>query len=84
MTSGILTILAIISTVFLPWSLTAIVTLVAAFFEPLVPLAIGLFADTLYFVPQSGSFPLFTLYGAIVTAISFLVRSQLSDSIINR
>lgn len=81
---GILTVLTFISTVLFPWPLTLIFALAAAFFEPLVPLAVGLFADTLYYAPQAWAIPVFTIYGALVTAIAIFVRSRLSEGIINR
>lgn len=84
MIRGALTILAFVSTVLFPWSLSVIIALVATFFEPMVPLAVGLFTDTLYYTPQASAIPIFTLYGAIVTAIAFFVRSRLSTGIINK
>lgn len=79
---GILTLLTFISTVLFPWPLTVLLALAVSLFEPLVPLAAGLFADTLYYVPQSGIVPTFTLYGALVTAVALFVRSRLKTSII--
>lgn len=84
MIRGALTILAFVSTVLFPWPLSVIIALAAAFFEPMVPLVVGLFADTLYYTPQASAIPIFTLYGAIVTAIAFFVRSRLSTGIINK
>ena len=77
---GILTILSFISAVFFPWLCTALLAVAASFFEPLVPLAVGLFADTLYYTPQAGVFPLYTLYGAVVTVAASFVRGRLSAS----
>ena len=71
-----------LSAIFFPWPLTALLALAASFFEPLVPLAAGLFADTLYFAPQSLSLPLSTLYGALATALAFFVRARLKTGII--
>ncbi len=82
MMRGILTSLTFISTVLFPWPLTVLLTLAVSLFEPLVPLAAGLFADTLYYAPQSGTAPIFTLYGALVTAVALFVRSRLKTSII--
>lgn len=79
---GTLTVLTFVSTVFLPWPLTALLALAASVFEPLVPLAAGLFVDTLYYTPLSGALPIFTFYGALVTAAAFLVRSRLKTGII--
>lgn len=84
MIRGALTILSFVSTVLFSWPLSVIIALAAAFFEPMVPLAVGLFADTLYYTPQASAIPAFTLYGAIVTAIAFFVRSRLSTGIINK
>ena len=64
MMRGILTLLTFISTVLFPWPLTVLLALAVSLFEPLVPLAAGLFADTLYYAPQSGTAPIFTLRGA--------------------
>lgn len=82
MIRGILTILTFVSTILFPWPLTAILSLAISMFEPLVPLSIGLFADTLYYTPVSGSMPVFTFYGALATALAFIVRSRLSTGII--
>jgi hypothetical protein len=84
MIRGLFTLLSFISVILFPWLLTVLLTLGVSIFEPLVPLAIGIFADTLYYTPQAGALPLFAIYGAIVTALSFLVRSQLKTSIIGR
>ncbi len=84
MIRGTLTLITFISTVFFPWPLTAVLALATSVFEPLIPLAIGLFADTLYYTPQAGILPIFTIYGAIITVVAFFVRSRLSESIINK
>lgn len=80
--NGILTISTFISAVLFPWPLTALLALVASFSEPLVPLAVGLFTDTLYYVPHAGSWPVFTLYGLVVSGSAVFVRRQLRTSII--
>ena len=82
MMHGILTFVAFISTILFPWPLTAMLALAVSLFEPLVPLSIGLFADTLYYAPQSGTIPLFTVYGALATILGFVVRSRLNTSMI--
>ena len=82
MMRGTLTLVTFISTILFPWPLTVILALVAAMFEPLIPLSIGLFADTLYYAPLSGALPVFTFYGALVTVTAFLVRSRLKTGII--
>lgn len=74
----------LLSAVFFPWPLTAVLALSVTFFEPWVPIAAGLFVDTLYYAPQGGGMPLFTLMGALVTALSFFVRSRLKTGTISR
>ena len=74
--------LTLISTILFPWPFAATLAVVGAFAEPLVPLVAGIFADTLYYTPHANVLPLFTLYGAVVTSITFIVRSQLRASII--
>lgn len=76
MTRGLLTFLTLVSVVFFPWPLTAVLAVAAASLEPLVPLAAGLLADTLYYAPQAQAFPLFTLFGLLVTLAAFFVRSR--------
>jgi hypothetical protein len=82
MTRGLVTVLTLISTVLFPWPFTALLALSLSLTEPLVPLAAGILADTLYYAPHAGSAPLFTLCGAAATGIGFLVRSRLKTSII--
>jgi len=84
MIRGALTLLTFVSTVIFPWPLSVLLALAASLFEPLVPLAAGLFMDTLYYTPQAGTLPLYTLYGALATALAFLVRSRLKAGIIGR
>ncbi|MBI4065772.1 hypothetical protein HY412_01080 [Candidatus Kaiserbacteria bacterium] len=80
----ILVIIAFISTIFFPWQITGALAITASFFEPLIPLAIGLFADTLFYEVNVAIIPLFTLYGAIVSAIAFFVRGRINTSIIRK
>jgi len=78
MIRGLMTLLTLASAVAFPWPLTAFLAIIVAPFEPLVPIAAGLFADTLYWTPGSGFLPFFTLSGAVLTVVSFFVRSRLS------
>lgn len=80
--NSILTIATFISAVLFPWPLTALLAVVSSFFEPLVPLAVGLFADTLYAAPSVGALPIFTLYGLAVSIIAVFVRSRMRTSTI--
>ncbi|MEK7114201.1 MAG: hypothetical protein AAB850_01490 [Patescibacteria group bacterium] len=81
MMRGLLTMATFISVVLFPWPLTAFLAIVSAFFEPFVPLAVGLFADTLYYLPREGAWPLSTLFGAGITVIALFVRSRLRADI---
>jgi len=80
MIRGLLTILSFISVIFFPWFVTALLVLISSFYIPLLPLSIGLFADTLYYTPNNGLWPLFTIYGIVVTVVVLFVRSRLKTS----
>lgn len=82
MKNGILTIASFLSVILFPWPLTAFVAIAASFFEPLVPLAVGLFADTLYWAPDAGALPVYSFYGLAFSIVAIFVRSRLSTSII--
>ena len=75
-----LTFLVFISVVLFPWPLTAILVLASSLSVPLLPLAIGIFADTLYYTPRVSALPLATLFGAFTTVAAFFVRSRLRAS----
>ena len=79
-----ITILTLTAVLFLPWQFSAAIALVSSPFIPLLPLAAGLFADTLYYSSKTEIVPLFTLYGALVTTIVFIVRNRLSAGIIKK
>lgn len=80
--NGILAISTMISVILFPWPFSVFLALVASLFEPLVPLAAGLFADTLYYVPGSGAWPVLTLYGLACSVVVILVRSRLRTGMI--
>lgn len=84
MMRGICAVLTYISVIFFPWPLTALLVLGGALLIPSLPLSAGIFFDTLYYAytPHAGTLPLYTLYGAILTIIAFLVRRRLNTSII--
>jgi hypothetical protein len=84
MIRGLSTALAFISALLFPWPLTVLIALGLAVFEPLVPLAVGIFADTLYYTPHAGVLPWFVIFGGVFTMLAFFVRSQLKTSIIGR
>jgi hypothetical protein len=77
MMRGIATLFIFVSVIFFPWPLVALLAVALASLEPLMPLAVGLFADTLYFAPAAQSLPFFSIAGAVVTIIAFLVRSRM-------
>ena len=75
---GFLTFLVFISVIFFPWPLTAVLSLASSF---LIPLAVGLFSDTLYY---TSGLPLFTLCGSLATGAVLFVRSRLKTGSIGR
>lgn len=77
MMRGILTVGTLLSAIFFPWPVTAVFALLVSFSEPLVPLAAGIFIDTLHYVPGQGEWPLSALFGAVVTILAFFVRGRL-------
>lgn len=80
MKNGLLTISTFISVVLFPWPLSVLLALTASLSEPLVPLAAGIFADTLYYAPQAQILPVFTLYGAVASIGAVFVRRWLRAS----
>ncbi len=80
MKAGVFTIASFISAVFFPWPYTVVIAVAAAVFEPLVPLAVGLFVDTLYYSPATSMLPLFTLGGAVASLVAYIVRARLRTS----
>lgn len=80
MISNLFVILTLLSALMFPWPLTAALALGTAIFEPWLPLAAGIFIDTVYYVPPG--VPYFALIGLLVTLIAFFVRTRLKTSII--
>jgi hypothetical protein len=80
--TGFLTLFILASTVFFPWLVTGIITVLLAPWEPLLPLAVGMVFDALYSAPGAHAFPVFSLYGAVLTAGAFFVRERLRASIL--
>lgn len=78
------TSITFLSALFFPWQMTAFLALGMSPYEPWMPLAVGLFVDTLYYVPYGTDLPFFTLSGALVTAIAFFVRSRLKTGTIEQ
>lgn len=77
MMRGVLSAVTVFSLVAFPWLYTAGLAFVAAAYEPFVPLAVGILADALYYVPQSGSLPWGTISGVLVTGGALFVQSRL-------
>ncbi len=80
MMRGALVFAALASVIFFPWPLTVALALISSSVEPLAALAVGMFADTFYYAPQTGVLPIFSLLGALTTVIALLVRSRLRAS----
>ncbi len=81
MIRGILTVLTFISILFFPWPLSVLLALVASVYEPLIPLAAGVFFEVLYYSPNllSGgdTLPLFALGGLLATVVAFALHHRL-------
>jgi len=65
----------VLSAFWFPWPVTALLALLGAYREPLLPLSAGLLLDVLYY-PGFG-LPLATLLGAFATFASYVVRARL-------
>lgn len=72
---------AFLSVFLFPWQLWVGILFALSPFEPILPLAVGVFADTLYYAPHGSFFPVYTLFGAGLTSIALFVRSRLKTSI---
>lgn len=83
MIRGILTFSTFASILFFPWLLSVTLATLTAFFEPLVPLAAGLFADAVYYVPGAAHFPYAAIGGGAITLLAFFVRHRLVTGIID-
>jgi cation transporter-like permease len=78
----LLTVFSLATVIFFPWPFAAAIALMASSIEPLIPLAAGIFADTLYLAPHTSVVPYFSVWGALTTVIVLLVRRWLEASII--
>ncbi len=84
MMRGVLTVSTLVSVVMFPWPFTAALALASSLLEPLVPLSAGILADTLFYTPHGGAFPIAALSGVAVTAVAIFVRSRLSAGIMRQ
>lgn len=66
-----------LSLLFFPWPAAVVLSLIAAWYEPLIPFAAGIFADALYYTAHGARLPWFTLGGALVSVMAVFVRSRL-------
>lgn len=74
---------AFLSLFFFPWPIAAVLGAIAAPFLPVVPLALGLAADTLYLAPNASlhTLPIATMIGLAGTIFATLVRRHLETRI---
>ena len=79
--SFVLAATALISVFVLPSTLVMILAVIAGFFSPLVPFAVGIFADLLYL--PAHSFPYMTFWGALASAGLYFVQRFVKTSIID-
>ncbi len=77
-----LLIFPFVSAVAFPWPYTALLACWAAVYEPFTPLAVGVFFDLLYYVSGTGTLPIATFGGLIVSLIAWFVRGRLRAGII--
>lgn len=83
MRHGVLVLCTLLSVMYFPWPYTAFLALLSAMDDPLVPLAAGLFMDTLYYTPSLHTYPQATIFGALATLIVWFVRTRLRTGIMN-
>jgi len=77
-------VLSFLSAIFFPWHITVALALGLAYWEPLVPLAVGIFIDSLHYTPHAYAYPFFTVWGAVISIGILFVRSRLRTGIIGR
>jgi len=81
MTSFGLMVAAFLSVFVLPSVAVMLIAIVAGFFSPLVPFAVGMFSDLLYLPPQT--LPMMTLLGALASVVLYAVQRFVKTSIID-
>lgn len=80
-TRALLTVSALTSVVLFPWQYAVLLSIVAAIVEPFAPLAVGIFADTLYYTPSIQTLPMYSILGACGTVLAFVLRTRMRTSI---
>lgn len=78
---GILSAALLCSFIFLPWSITMLLALVAGFVDPLLLIATGLIADALHYASDD-VLPFYTLLAIAAAPFLYLVRQSVKTSII--
>lgn len=78
-----LIVAAFFSLFFFPFPFALTIALAAAITSPLAPLALGIFADLLYYAPNASVVPLYTGLGALTALCSFGIRRFVESSIIS-
>jgi hypothetical protein len=73
---------ALFSPILFPFWFSVGIVGVASFFSPSVPLAVGLFADAVYYVPGVYGFPLYSVVGGMLTVSLIFIHRFVKTSII--
>lgn len=81
MSAGVLSAALLCSFVFLPWSVTMVLALVAGVVDPLLLVATGMLADALYYAPDT-VLPFYTLLALATAPFLHFVRQRVKTSII--
>lgn len=68
----------LLSAFMLPPFFPAALALLGAFLEPLLPFAVGLLLDTLYYAPHAAAFPYASILGGLVSLAALFVRGRVS------
>lgn len=77
-----LTILALLSPFFFPFSATLVLAFAASVFIPPVALVVGLLSDFLYYTPGASFWPMASMWGLLLSICGLLVRRFLKARII--
>jgi len=80
MIAYLLMVVALLSVFFVPYVFVMLFAIVAGLFSPLVPFAVGIFADLLYLPPHT--FPFMSCVGALASVVLFAVQRFVKTSII--
>lgn len=78
----VFSVAAFLSPFFFPFPLALILSCVAGFFLPAIPLMVGVLVDVLYYVPEASLLPLGTLSGVALAVGCSVVRQFVKARII--